>query len=312
MHQGRGLLVVLGFAAGGLSTAIAPAVPATASGQVCAGIVIDDGAGTAPVPQGASVPPGSSDLDLLTAAGDTFTQNDSGLVCAINDYPANGLQNCLNTAHGLYYYWSYWEGDPTTNTWTYADVGPAEHSVTAGQQYVEGWRYQDPGPDSPDAAQPSVKPAAAYAQACSGASSTPGGGGTGSGGGVSGSSVTSTTGAAVASPATSTPEGTAGTSAPSAGSGASHPSTFTTPTSSGTRPTVIPGTTTQSQPTTTQGTPARQQTSKRPARKLALANAAQKGAPGGDPALPILLVVVLIGLIGVAAWFKWRRSPVEE
>ena len=41
----RGLLVVMGLAAGGLATAIAPAVPALASGQVCAGIVIDDGIG---------------------------------------------------------------------------------------------------------------------------------------------------------------------------------------------------------------------------------------------------------------------------
>ena len=152
---------------------------------MCAGIVIDDGTGGgAPVSQGASVPPGSSDLDLLNAAGDTFTQNDSGLICAINNYPANGLQNCLNAAHGLYYYWSYWEGDPTTNTWTYANVGTAEHTVTAGQSYVEGWRYQDPGPDSPDATKPSVTPAAAFAQACSGGSRRhpPSGGGTGAGG----------------------------------------------------------------------------------------------------------------------------------
>ncbi len=165
IHGRRGWLVTFGLVAGGLVVATTPAVPALAGGQVCAGVVID-GAGGAPLTQGASVPPGSSDLDLLNAAGDSVTQNDSGLVCVINGYPVNGLQNCLKAAHGLYYFWSYWEGDPATNTWTYAAVGPAEHTVAAGQSYVEGWRYQDPGPASPAAAKPSVTPTAAFAQAC--------------------------------------------------------------------------------------------------------------------------------------------------
>ena len=171
-HRRGGLLVTLGLAAGGLLVATNPGVPALASGQVCAGIVIDDGTGAAPLTQGASVPPGSSDLDLLEAAGDSFKQVDSGLVCVINGYPVNGVQNCLEADHGLFYYWSYWEGDATTNTWTYANVGPAEHTVDAGQSYVEGWRYQDPGPDSPAAAKPSETPAAAFAQACQGAPPT--------------------------------------------------------------------------------------------------------------------------------------------
>ncbi len=167
IHRRGGLLVTFGLAAGGLVVATAPAVPALASGQVCAGIVIDSGpGGPATLTQGASVAPGSSDLDLLNAAGDSFKPNDSGLVCLINGYPPSGLQNCLQAAHGLFYYWSYWEGDPATNTWTYAAVGPAEHTVEAGQSYVEGWRYQDPGPASPAAAKPSVTPTAAFAQAC--------------------------------------------------------------------------------------------------------------------------------------------------
>ncbi len=163
-----GLLVVAGLAIGGLVTSAVPAGPALASGQVCEGVVVDEGTGAAPAPQTAEVAPGASDLDALDAAGDTATQNSSGLVCAINAYPPNGLQACLNTAGSLYYYWSYWEGDPATNTWTYAPVGPAEHTVSAGQTYVEGWRYQDPGPDGPSATKPSVTPAAAFAQACPG------------------------------------------------------------------------------------------------------------------------------------------------
>ena len=129
-----------------------------ASGQVCMGVVVDDSSNA--TAQAAEVAPGTSDLQALSAAGDTATQNNSGLVCAINNVPADGLQNCLETAgSGQYYYWSYWEGDPYTNTWTYANVGPASHTVDTGQTYVEGWRYQDPGADNPTATKPSVTPA---------------------------------------------------------------------------------------------------------------------------------------------------------
>ncbi len=291
--------------------AIAPVVPASASGQVCAGIVIDEGAGVPPQLQSASVSPGSDDLDLLSAAGDTFTQNDSGLVCAVNEYPANGLESCLNAKHGLYYYWSYWEGDPTTNTWTYADVGPAEHTVAAGQSYVEGWRYQDPGPDSPEATKPSIKPARAFAQACSGGSSAPpqGGGDSSSGTGGSGDAVT-TTSAPATLPAPSTPATTA-VPAAAPDSGASHEDTSTTLPAAATGAKDPPSTASQSQSTTTPST----QTTEPGTRgtgKLTLASAANKGSSGGDPALPILLVAALIGTIGVAAWFRWRRRPEEE
>ncbi len=121
------------------------------------GVVVDDASNA--TAQAAQIAPGTSDLQALSAAGDTATQNNSGLVCAINNVPADGLQNCLKTAGGgQYYYWSYWEGDPYTNTWTYANVGPASHTVDTGQTYVEGWRYQDPGADNPTATKPAVTP----------------------------------------------------------------------------------------------------------------------------------------------------------
>ena len=310
-HQRRGVLIALGLVAGGLAIAIAPAVQAMASGQVCAGIVIDQGSGATPASQGASVAPGSSDLDLLTAAGDSFMENNSGLVCAINGYPANGLQNCLEVSHGLYYYWSYWEGDPTTNAWTYASVGPAEHTLNSGQPYVEGWRYQDPGFDSPNATPPSVKPAVAYTQACSGASSSPpGGGGTGSGGGGgSGIPTTTTTGAPSSSPATA-PAGSANSSAPVTRSSPSSPST-SPPTPSKASPALAPASKSQSQSTTTSTTRS-QPVPTRTADKQALTSTSKKGGSGGNPALPIVLAGALIGLIGVAAWFTWRRRPTEE
>src|SRR6516164_1432933 len=104
-HRARaGLLVSTSLVAGALALASLSVGPAEASGQVCLGVVVDDGNGPAPTTQSAQVAPGSSDLDAMNVAGDTVTQNNAGLVCAIDNYPANGLQNCLGTAGGLYYY----------------------------------------------------------------------------------------------------------------------------------------------------------------------------------------------------------------
>jgi hypothetical protein len=304
VHRGRGLIVTLGLAAGGLVAVTGPAAPALAGDQVCAGIVIDDGTGAKPVPQGGSVAPGSSDLLLLTAARDTFQQNDSDLVCTINSYPANGLQNCLGTApHGLYYYWSYWEGDPTTNTWTYANVGPAEHTVAAGQDYVEGWRYQNPGPDSPLATKPSVTPAAAFRAACEGGTTTTTTAPTGTPGSGSPVSTTLAAGSASAPAPTTKPSGatTRGTSGTPGHSG----STVTTTTSSAGGP-GPPSTRNDATSSTTPSTTAT--TQPRTSAQLALSHPGGSRGSGGDPALPILLVVALSALLGIGAWLRWRRT----
>ena len=180
-----GLLAALGLSVGGL-TALALSVSAgAASGQVCMGVVVQDGSTATPSVQAANVDPGTSDLQAMSAAGDVPTQNNSGLVCAINNFPADGLDKCLDAKGGKFFYWSYWQGNPDTNTWTYASVGPASHDVSAGTDYVEGWRYQDPGADNPTAPAPTMTPAAAFAQACTVTSTTTtsGGGGGPSGGG---------------------------------------------------------------------------------------------------------------------------------
>jgi hypothetical protein len=312
-----GLLASAALFACGLMVVASPAIPAFASGQVCAAVVIDDGSGGSPSPQTAQVQPGASDLDILNTAGDSVAENNSGLVCAIDGYPANGIQNCLNTANGLYYFWSYWQGNPSTNTWTYARVGPAEHTVTAGQSYVEGWRYQNPGPDSPSAAPPSVTPAAAFAEACGGWMWVPasGGGGGGAGGGAGGAAPSS--GGSVsssippASPATPHAGPAAGVVAPT--SGAAHAAPGATTTTS--RGTAGPsqrhagGATSTSAPSTSR---VPQSKSKTKPTKLAASNAAAHRGSGGDTALPIVVVAVLIGLLGGAAWLRWRRKPAEE
>ncbi|HXN58999.1 MAG TPA: hypothetical protein VN886_00975 [Acidimicrobiales bacterium] len=307
-----GLLAAACLVVGGLAVATLPATPAVASGQVCEGIVLDDGNGSAAAVQAGQVAPGASDLEAMSAAGDTVAQNDSGLVCAIDNYPANGLANCTATSGGDYYYWSYWSGDPYTNTWTYAEIGPSEHTVTDGQTYVQGWRYQDPGPSGPSATKPSVTPAAAFAQACPGVTPvapSSGGGGSGSGGGGSGSGGSTPTTTAPTPTTTQTTQATAPAPPPPAGTHASGGTTTTTRAAS---VTASPGATASTSTTTTAVDSHPRPTARSAKAKLAASGAAAQGHSGGNAALPIVIVALLIALLGGAAWFRWRRRPGEE
>jgi hypothetical protein len=303
-----------------------------AAGQVCVGVVVDDGGynGSGPAAvQTANIGPGSSDLQALQAAGDTAYQNSSGLVCAIDDgsgeVPANGVENCSAASGSSYYYWSYWEGDPYTNTWTYASIGPAEHTVNSGQTYVEGWRFQNPGPDNASAPKPSVTPAAAFAQACSGVQPVPGGGSGGSGGSASGGSGGSSggDGSSGGSPGTPDPsDPTTTTPAPTgtdsgaprtAGGSATNSAigvTTTTHPGAGVSSTPADGTHSSSTTTTSADSGAR---TKPGDSKSALADPKVHDASGGgNAALPVVMVAAVILVLGGLAWWRWRRRPLEE
>lgn len=308
-----GPLAALGLLAGGLALVSVAAPSAAASGQVCMGVVVDDGNGSTAV-QSAEVTPGvTTDLQAMSEAGEVPTQNDSGLVCAINLYPTNGLANCLAASGGLFYYWSYWEGDVSTNTWTYASIGPASHTVSSGQEYVEGWRYQDPGADNPNATKPSVTPAAAFAQSCGNTTTTTST--TSGGGSLGGSSTTTST-----TPSTSVSP-PASASVPATPGPATRASTHTSPTSTTsttlyskgkatTSPTTtVPGASTTS---TTADAGGRSSGGRSESTKLAAADTSAHSTSGGDPAWPIVLIVAVIALLGGLAWFRWRRRPAEE
>jgi hypothetical protein len=337
-----GLLAVLALSVGGL-TALALSVSAgAASGQVCMGVVIDAGSGSAPLVQAANVAPGTtSDLQAMSTAGDTFAQNNSGLVCAINNYPANGVENCLSAQKGQFFYWSYWQGNPDTNTWTYASVGPASHDVGAGQDYVEGWRYQDPGPDNPTAPPPTVTPTAAF-QACATTSTpTTSGGGSGSSGGGGGSGApapsTDPTTAPTTQPTTAVASGSV---PPVSGHGIAPttcpkgppPSTSTTTSSAPPRtstttsttavgacpksaaraaPPPAPSSTSTTVSGTTVGVRSQQKVQTSPAR-VAEAETSARGQGGGAPVWPIIIVAVVILLLGSVSWYRWARRPAEE
>jgi hypothetical protein len=77
----------------------------------------------------------------------------SGLLCAIDGFPASG---CGDRTGNGYAYWSYWHG--TAGGWSYGTGGPAGWPVSTGD--LEGWRFQDPGTgtaaDPPPRASPSA------------------------------------------------------------------------------------------------------------------------------------------------------------
>jgi hypothetical protein len=325
MHTG--LLAFAGVLCVGVALAATSTAAAAASDQVCTGVVVDDANGAPPSLQAAHVAPGTTDLQALSAVGETPTQNNSGLVCAIANYPTNGLQNCTSSSNGQFNYWSYWQGDPYTNTWTYAQVGPASHSVSDGQTYVEGWRYQNPGPDNASAPKPSVTPSAAFAAACPGVTPVApasAGGGSGSAGGSSGSAGSAPAALDPPPPTTVPPTGAAagsstqkGSGSGTGGSGAARSLNTTTTTAPGTRSTTnaAPGAT-----TTTLGSGdtavggSTHGSGSASTKGTAVASAASHNGGGGTSGnyLPAILIAVVVAGLGGLALFRWRRRPAEE
>ena len=80
----------------------------------------------------------------------------SGLMCAIDGYPATG---CGERVDGSYRYWSYHLGDE--GSWSYARTGPAMRRATPAR--MEGWHFIA-GANSP--ADPPPRVAASAAAVC--------------------------------------------------------------------------------------------------------------------------------------------------
>jgi hypothetical protein len=131
---------------------------ACAAGAVHVAIVVDTGSGSSV--SALCVPAGSRDNGatlLATRASMLGTPQPryaaSGLLCAIDGFPATG---CGERQNGHYAYWSYWHGG--NGAWTYASVGPATTRVDPN--VVEGWRWEPDGAASPVDPPPRVAPVA--------------------------------------------------------------------------------------------------------------------------------------------------------
>ena len=176
-----------GLFVGAAAAALAPAGPGalvplkmaiasadSVGNDVYVAVVVDFGNGSSKSTISTCVPVASNahDADALAAAvgSDNVAYSNSGLVCAIDNYPSNGVQNCgQSVGSGDYDYWSYWHG--STASWVYANDGPAEQSVASPADDVEGWRFQTDEPDDANDPPPGVAPA--YAQICNASTEIP-------------------------------------------------------------------------------------------------------------------------------------------
>src|SRR5580698_532674 len=142
--------------------------------DVYVAVVVDfgNGSGMSTVSKCVPVPSSARDSDALAAAvgSSNVAYASSGLLCAIDSYPTNGVQNCgESVGNGDYDYWSYWHG--SSGSWVYASNGPTEQSVSSPSNDVEGLRFQLNEPDTPSSPPPSVAPS--YAQICNASTEVP-------------------------------------------------------------------------------------------------------------------------------------------
>ncbi len=137
------LVVLAGPAAlAGRATTALPGSCAAADG-VHAGLVVDFGDVDAGSPRPADTAdcvadPGANGATLLARrfGKDRIRISSTGLICAIDGYPAEGCGDHL--PNGKYRYWSYWKGG---SSWTYSQVGPAGRAISDGS--VDGWHFVD-------------------------------------------------------------------------------------------------------------------------------------------------------------------------
>jgi hypothetical protein len=138
------LPTMLAGAGGSLLDAAVGSSCASAAGTIHVGLVIDygtvDSAGSSrsTTRECVTLPDSGgnrSGANALMAADHVLRWSSSGLLCAIDGYPATGCGEASTTG---YRYWSYWHGG---DSWSYSSVGP--DSFTPRDGAVEGWHFVD-------------------------------------------------------------------------------------------------------------------------------------------------------------------------
>jgi hypothetical protein len=318
-----------GLFVGAAAAALAPAGPGaliplkmaiasadSVGNDVYVAVVVDFGNGSSLSTVSKCVPVASNghDADALAAAvgSDNVAYASSGLLCGIDNYPANGVQNCgESVGSGDYDYWSYWHG--ATGTWVYANDGPGEQPVSSPADDVEGWRFQLNEPDAPGSPPPDVTPS--YAQICNASTEVP----PPQGPSAPAAAATTTTNPPAAPAAPSVTPTTAKTSTgapPGAAPGAAVSTKSTSSNAPATTTTTAAGTTTTTlAPGGSGGTNRTGSHGSSDAHRSAVASAPLRVSSGRGPSsslLPVIVVAVIVAALGGFALFRWRRRPAEE
>lgn len=140
----RGLVAALVVAAGALAPVAGPAAtPACAAGSVAVSVIVDFSDVATTTATCVSAATRDTGATVLAARARALGRpaprySASGLLCAIDGYPAEG---CGVRSDGAYAYWAYYLGHD--GAWEYATGGPAGRRVSAAS--AEGWRWHPAG-----------------------------------------------------------------------------------------------------------------------------------------------------------------------
>ena len=284
----------------------------TVGNDVYVAVVVDfgNGSGRSAVSKCVPVASNARDSDALAVAvgSSNVAYAASGLLCAIDDYPANGVQNCgQNLGNGNYNYWSYWHG--SSGSWVYANNGPTEQSVSNPGNDVEGLEFQANEPDNASDPPPAVAPS--YAAICNASTEVP----PAQSPSAQATTTTVTTPSAPSvapttpktGPATGPGSAAPGSSTASAGAKANAASTTTT--------TAVAGETTTTLAPIDAGGSSRGSHGSSEVHRSAVAGGASHGSSGGGSSgslIPVIVIAVVVAALGGFALLRWRRRPAEE
>jgi hypothetical protein len=275
---------------------------AGAATDTAVAFVIDFAGSTKPVVGCVRVPGSDNGYYALAAflQQEGLTQpvyNDSGLLCSINGVPSSGCGQ--QVGDGQYIYWSYWHG--STGTWVYASTGAFAAVDSYPEPDVEGWRFQDPGPDNSNDPPPSVAPS--YASICDTSTSTTT---TAPPAPVATTTVTASPGQAGSTPSAAQPpvglSGSTNTSTTAASAG--HPQGSTPATKAGAAGTTSMPTTHSSRPSTSTSTVTSGQHA-----EAVKASAADDRQVEGNSAVPLIVGGIVVAALLAVAILRWRRRP---
>jgi hypothetical protein len=274
--------------------------------DVYVAVVVDFGNGSrSTVSKCVPMASNARDSDALAAAvgSSNVAYASSGLLCAIDNYPVNGVQNCgQSDGNGDYDYWSYWHG--SSGSWAYADNGPTEQSVSSPADDVEGLKFQLDQPDNSSNPPPDVPPS--YSQICNASTEVPPAQGPAA-------PPTATT-VAPAPTASATPTTT------ETGTGVAPAPTTSTAVSTRSKASGATTTTTPRQTTTTlasadaDGSEGANHGSSSAPRSISASPTSHESSGGGssDNLLPVIVIVIVVAALGGFATLRWRRRPAEE
>jgi hypothetical protein len=127
-------IAIAAVAAAGVVTPTAPVAAAT---TICVGLVVDARPLGGPVSADcATVPGGSTGYDVLRAAGHTVGFRHDGLICTIDNRPADGC-----AATDAQHYWAYFHRKPQSSSWSYSNEGATTYQPDNGA--TEGWVWRN-------------------------------------------------------------------------------------------------------------------------------------------------------------------------